>query len=289
MYAQQDAQYTNYMYNTISVNPAYAGSRGTLSIFGLHRAQWVGLDGAPKTNTLSINTPIQNSKFGLGVSLVNDKIGVMKENALSVDVSYTIDLDRYNNKLSFGIKGSMNLLDVIYSDLNLYNQSDVKFSEDINGQFTPNIGAGVYFHNDKSYLGVSVPHFLQSDRYNDNLYTTMQTRMHVYFIGGYVFDVNPNIKFKPAFLFKAVEGAPLQADFTANFLFNEKFTLGGAYRWDAAWSALAAFRVTDGFMIGYSYDSDITKLVNYNSGSHEIFLRFELFKKYKSTNTPRFF
>lgn len=289
MHAQQDSQYTNYMYNTINVNPAYAGSRGSMSIFGLHREQWVGLEGAPKTNTFSINTPIKNSKLGLGISFVNDQIGVMKDNTLSVDLSYTIDLDHNDNKLSFGIKGSMNLLDVRYSDLNIYNNNDLKFKQDISGQFTPNIGAGVYFHNQKSYLGLSVPHFLQTERYNDNVYATMQTRMNFYLIGGHVFDLNPNLKFKPAFLLKAVEGAPLQADVTANFLFSEKFTLGVAYRWDAAWSALAGFQITDGLMIGYSYDGETTKLANYNSGSHEIFLRFELFNKYKRINSPRFF
>lgn len=289
VHAQQDPQYTHYMYNTININPAYAGSREAMSIFGLHREQWVGLDGAPKTNTLSINTPIKNSKLGLGVSFVNDQIGVMKENTFSVDLSYTIDLDHKENKLSFGLKGSMNLLDVRYSDLNLQSQNDMKFAQDINGQFSPNVGAGIYFHNRKSYLGLSVPHFLQTERYDDNMYATMQTRMNFYLIGGHVFDLNPNIKFKPAFLLKAVEGAPLQADVTANFLFSEKLTLGVAYRWDAAWSALAGFQITDGLMIGYSYDAETTKLANYNSGSHEVFLRFELFNKYKRVNSPRFF
>jgi len=287
--AQQDSQYTQYMYNTNTINPAYAGSRGAMSIFGMHREQWVGLDGAPKTNVLSVNTPIKNSKLGLGINFVNEEIGVMKENTISVDVSYTIDLDNRNDKLSFGIKGSANLLDVNYSDLNIYNPNDPKFSADIHSQFTPNIGAGVYYHNQKSYLGLSVPNFLQSDRYDDNLYSTLQTKMHFYFIGGHVFDLNPELKFKPAFLLKAVEGAPLQADITANFLISNKLTLGVAYRWDAAWSALAGFQITDGLMIGYSYDGDTTKLRHYNSGSHEIFLRFELFNKYKRIVSPRFF
>jgi type IX secretion system PorP/SprF family membrane protein len=288
-HSQQDSQFTQYMYNTNTINPAYAGSRGALSIYGMHREQWVGLNGAPKTNALSINTPIRNSKLGLGINFVNDEIGVMKDNTFSVDVSYTIDLDNRDNKLSFGIKGSANLLDVAYSDLNLYNPSDPKMSKDINNEFTPNVGAGIYYHNSKAYVGLSVPNFLESDRYDDNLYATVQTRMHFYLIGGYVFDINPNLKFKPAVLLKAVEGAPLQADITANFLINEKLTLGVAYRWDAAWSALAGFQITDGLMIGYSYDGDTTKLANYNSGSHEVFLRFELFNKFKRVNSPRFF
>ncbi|WP_430614523.1 PorP/SprF family type IX secretion system membrane protein [Flavobacterium sp. JP2137] len=289
MHAQQDSQYTHYMYNTINVNPAYAGSRGAMSIFGLHREQWVGLDGAPKTNSFSINTPINNSKLGIGLSFVNDQIGVMKDNTMSVDLSYTLDLGERNHKLSFGVKGSVNLLDVRYSELNVYNPNDVMFSQDISNQVSPNIGAGIYYHTDKSYLGLSVPNFLETKRYDDNMYATMQQKMQFYLIGGHVFELNPNLKFKPAFMLKATAGAPLQADISANFLFIEKFTLGGAYRYDAAWSALVGFQVTDGLMIGYSYDGETTKLANYNSGSHEVFLRFELFNKYKRINSPRFF
>ncbi len=288
-HSQQDSQFTQYMYNTININPAYAGSRGAMSIFGMHREQWVGLDGAPKTNAFSINTPIKNSKLGLGVSFINDEIGVSKDNTISVDLSYTIDLNNRDSKLSFGLKGSANLLDVRFSDLNQQHSSDPKFSQNIESQFTPNIGAGVYYHTQKSYIGLSVPNMLQTDRYDDNLYATVQTRMNFYLIGGHVFDLNPNLQFKPALLLKAVEGAPLQADVSANFLINKKLTLGGAYRWDAAWSALAGFQITDGLMIGYSYDGDTTKLANYNSGSHEVFLRFELFNKFRRVTSPRFF
>ena len=287
--AQQDPQYTNYMYNTINVNPAYAGSRGALSIFGLHRTQWVGVDGAPTTNTFSVNTPIGESKVGLGVSFVNDALGVMDENTISIDFSYTIDLNNNGSKLSFGLKGSGNFLNVAYSDLIKYNPNDPQIMNDISGQFTPNIGAGIYWHNEKTYLGASVPHFLQTTRYDDNIQSTMRQSAHFYFMGGHVFEINPTLKFKPAFLLKAVKGAPLQADVTANFLIHDKFTIGGAYRWDAAWSALVGFQITDGLFMGYSYDAETTKLANYNSGSHEIFLRFELFNKYRRVNSPRFF
>jgi len=290
LWAQQDPEYTQYMYNTIQVNPAYAGSRGALSIFGLHRSQWIGLDGAPTTNAFSINTPINDSKIGLGVSFVNDKLGIMSENTLSVDVSYTIDLDgRTNNKLSFGLKGSANLLNVGYSRLNIKHPGDPQFAEDISGVFTPNIGAGIYYHNDNAYLGLSVPNFLETKRYDDNVQSTMRTRMHYYLIGGYVFDLNPMLKFKPAFLVKAVEGAPLQVDLTANFLIQEKFTIGAAYRLNASFSGLVGFQITDGLMVGYAYDADTTRLARYNSGSHEIFLRFELFNRYRRVNSPRFF
>jgi len=288
-HSQQDPQYTNYMYNTININPAYAGSRGALSIFGLHRSQWVGLEGAPTTNSFSVNTSIADSKVGLGVSFVNDALGVMDENTLSVDFSYTLDLNNRGSKLSFGLKGSANLLNVAYSDLNKYNPNDPQILNDVSNEFTPNIGAGIYWHTEKSYVGFSVPSFLESTRYDNNIQSTMQQKMHYYLMGGHVFEINPTLKFKPAFLLKAVEGAPLQVDITGNFLIHDKFTIGGAYRWDAAWSALVGFQVTDGMFIGYSYDSDIKALRNYNNGSHEIFVRFELFNKYRRVNSPRFF
>lgn len=287
--AQQDPQYTNYMYNTININPAYAGSRGALSIFGLHRSQWVGLEGAPATNSFSVNTPIADSKVGLGVSFVNDALGVMDENTISIDFSYTLDLNNRGSKLSFGMKGSANLLNVAYSDLNKYNPNDPQLLNDVRNEFTPNIGAGIYWHNEKSYVGFSVPSFLESTRYDNNIQSTMQQKMHYYLMAGHVFEINPMLKFKPAFLIKAVNGAPIQADVTANFLVHDKFSIGGAYRWDAAWSGLVGFQVTDGLFIGYSYDSDTRALRNYNNGSHEIFLRFELFNKYRRVNSPRFF
>ena len=285
-FAQQDAQYTQYMYNTININPAYAGSRGVMSVFGLHRTQWVGLDGAPTTNTFSLNTPISNSNLGVGFSLVNDRIGPTSDNTISADISYTIPMNEVY-KLSFGVKASGNIFNLNVNEL---NSVDIDPNlQNFNNEFSPNFGAGVYLHSDKLYLGLSVPNFLQDSKYNDNEVAVFQERMNFYFIGGYVFDVSPSIKFKPAFLTKMVTGSPLQVDASANFLFFDKFMLGGAYRWDAAVSALAGFQVTDGLFIGYSYDMETTNLRRYNSGSHEVFLRFELFNKVSKMVSPRFF
>lgn len=286
-YAQQDAQYTQYMYNTINVNPAYAGSRGVLSVFGLYRTQWVGLDGAPETGAVSVNSPIANSNLGVGLSFVNDRIGPTNENTISADISYTIRTSE-TYKLSFGVKGTANLFNLDVSKLNPQD-SDDPMLKDLNNDFSPNLGAGVYLHSDKLYLGASVPNFFETKRYDDNDVAVYKERMNMYFIGGYVFDLSPSLKFKPAFLTKIVEGAPLQLDVSGNFLINEKFVLGAAWRWDAAVSAMAGFQITDGLYIGYGYDLETTKLANYNSGSHEIFLRFELFKKQEKIVSPRFF
>ncbi|KQX13531.1 type IX secretion system membrane protein PorP/SprF [Flavobacterium sp. Root420] len=285
--AQQDAQFTQYMYNTISVNPAYAGSRGVLSVFGLYRTQWIGLDGAPETSTFSINTPLNSSKLGLGVSLVNDKIGPTNENTLSADLSYSIPTSE-TFKLSFGIKATANIFNLDFNKLSYEDQDDPQF-QDLDNKFTPNIGAGVYWHSDRAYLGLSVPNFIETNRYDDNDTAIFKDKINYYLIAGYVFDLNYDIRFKPALLTKMVQGAPLQVDVSGNFMFYDKFTVGLAYRWSASVSAMAGFQVSDGLYIGYGYDHETTNLRKYNSGSHEIFLRFEFFNKYNKMISPRFF
>ncbi|MBU2945542.1 PorP/SprF family type IX secretion system membrane protein [Zobellia uliginosa] len=293
VYAQQDAQYTQYMYNTISVNPAYAGSRGVFSIAALHRSQWVGLDGAPTTQTLNFHTPVSN-RIGLGLSIVNDEIGNGTNQDTYVDAafSYTVKTSD-EGKLSFGLKAGGHLLNVDFTKLRNYGaESNLP---NIDNKFSPNIGAGVYYHTDHFYAGLSVPNFLQTEHF-DNSNTNASSflaeeRMNFYFITGYVFDVNDRLKFKPAGLVKAVRGAPLQIDLSANFLLNDKFSLGAAYRWDAAVSALFGFQITDQFMVGLAYDRETTDLgaTRFNDGSFEIFLRYEFLNRYKRVITPRFF
>ena len=285
-YAQQDAQFTQYMYNTININPAYAGSRGALSIFALHRTQWVGLDGAPVTNAVSVNTPINDSNLGLGVSIINEKIGPTHENTISADLSYTIPTSE-TFKLSFGIKATANLFDLDVTRLNPVD--DDPSLHDYNNKFSPNIGAGIYYHSDKGYVGLSVPNFIESNRYDDNEVRVFKEKINYYLIAGYVFDLNESVKFKPALLTKMVTGAPLQVDISGNFMFNDKFVIGVAYRWSASLSAMVGFQVSDGLYVGYGYDKETTNLKNYNSGSHEIFLRYEIFNNIDRITTPRFF
>ena len=293
--AQQDAQYTQYMYNTIAVNPAYAGSRGVFSLTGLHRSQWVGLDGAPNTQTLNFNTPVSN-RVGIGLSIVNDEIGNGTNQDTYFDgvFSYTVPTSE-NGKLSFGLKAGGHLLNIDFNKLANYrmelNPTD---QNNIDRKFSPNFGAGIYYHTDKFYAGVSVPNFLKTEHFNEsgtNNSFLATERMNFYVITGYVFDLNTNTKFKPAVLVKAVEGAPLQVDASLNFMLNEKFTLGAAYRWDAAVSALFGFQISDQFMLGLAYDREITELggTAFNAGSFEVLLRYELFTRYKRVLTPRFF
>ena len=286
MYSQQDSQYTQYMYNTPLVNPAYAGSRETITAFLLHRNQWVGLEGAPVTNNFSINMPVGDSNFGVGLNFVNDEIGPVSENEISADLAYFIQVSE-NYKLSLGLKGTANLFQLDVNKLRIFDPSDPQF-QNVDTEFSPNVGAGLYLFSDKTYFGLSIPNFFESYRYNDNNVEITKEKMHFYFIAGHVFTLSPNIDFKPAVLSKIVEGAPLQADVTTNFLFFDKLTLGAAYRWDASVSALAGFQISDSWFIGYGYDLETTKLANYNSGSHEIFLRYEFFNRSR-VSAPRFF
>lgn len=297
--AQQDAQYTQYMYNTLSINPAYAGARGGLSVIGLHRSQWVGLDGAPRTQTVSLHSPVGESKrVGLGINITNDEIFITNETYIDLDFSYTIPTGE-ETKLAFGLKGGVQLLDVNYSQTNPFQNGDnlATAQANIDNKFSPQIGLGLFYYSDNYYLGLSAPnllrteHFDASDNSNTNGNSTFlaRERVNYYLTGGYVFDITEDFKFKPAGLVKAVQGAPLQVDVTANALFYDKLTLGLAYRWSAALSGLVGFQLTDNLMLGFAYDRETTELQEFNDGSYEVFLRFEIFNQPKKLVSPRFF
>ncbi len=299
--AQQDPQYTQYMYNTQVVNPAYAGSRDMLSFGLLGRTQWVNFDGAPKTGTFTVNSPIGAlENMGLGLTIVHDQLGPAVESNVTIDYSYTINTSDVA-QLSFGLKGGLDVLDVDFTKLNIADQGDV-FEQNVDSKLQPQIGAGVYYNTEKFYAGLSVPNFLNTKHFeeseisniigNPNNFTGQTTaaeRLHYFMIAGYVFDINENLKFKPATLVKVVSGSPLEWDASANFLINEKFTIGASYRWSAAISAMAGFQVSDEIFIGVAYDYQTTDIETYSDGSYEVFLRFDVFKKPERVLTPRFF
>lgn len=286
--AQQEPQYTQYMYNTMTVNPAYAGSTGAFEAVLLHRSQWVGIDGAPSTQAFAAHTPLTNDKIGLGFSAVNDKLGPSNELYIDGNFSYTIGLD-YDKKLAFGLKAGARLLNIDWSKGRYYDPQDALLNNNINNKIKPSLGAGVFYYTDNWYAGLSVPNFIRSDYYDDIQESVQVDRLHYYLIGGYVFTFPDNFKFKPAVLAKAVSGAPITADVSVNFLLMEKLTLGASYRWDDSVSALAGFQITPQFFAGYSFDYTVTRLNKYNDGSHEIILRFQLLNKEAHIKSPRFF
>ena len=291
--AQQLPQFTQYMYNTISINPAYAGSRETLSIVGLHRSQWVGIDGGPTTQTLSVHAPMKNEKVGLGFSFINDKLGYENFSYMYADFSYTLNVSD-NTKLAFGLKGGFthyNLDQELLNDPSIVN--DLYFN-DVSNRWSPNIGLGMMLHTNKWYVGLSAPRVLNTD-YNKGEngsvdYVSLE-RVSYYLTGGMVFELSKNTKLKPAFMIKATNGSPISYDLTANFLFNEKFWLGAAYRFNESAGALGAlvdFQVSKQFRVGYAYEHPISDIRPYSDGTHEILLMFEVFKN-KRIKSPRYF
>ncbi|MDP3313422.1 type IX secretion system membrane protein PorP/SprF [Lutibacter sp.] len=288
--AQQLPQFTQYMYNTISVNPAYAGSRDALSIVGLNRNQWAGFDGGPQTQTLSIHSPLRNEKIGLGLSLINDKAGFENFTYVYGDFSYTIQANDEVD-VSFGLKAGLSYYKL--SD-ELYNATEVNqdpYFNDRLDRWNSNFGAGILVHSDRWFLGLSVPKIINHDRNNDTQYAALET-VHYYALGGYVFDLSKTVKLKPSFMFKYTKGAPISTDLTASLLFNEKFWLGGSYRLNGEQrdiGALVDFQVTDQFRVGYTYEIPTGEIRPYTSGSHEILLMYEFKFMKKKQKSPRYF
>ncbi len=286
--AQQDPQYTQYMYNTLTVNPGYTGSTEGIDAVLLHRSQWIGIDGAPRTQAFTIHSPIWNDKVGLGLSAINDRIGPADEFYIDGNFSYTL-YSGVQGRLAFGLKAGARVLNIDWSRGRFYQEGDPLLNNNINNRIAANIGSGMYYYTDKWYAGVSIPNFIKDNYYDDIQETVVSDRLHYYIMGGYVFDLSESIKFKPAVLGKIVTGSPVTVDGSANFLFQEKFTLGAGYRWDDAVSALAGFQITKEFFLGYSYDYSTTELSKYNDGSHEIILRYQLMPKTSRIKSPRFF
>lgn len=283
-YAQQLPQFTQYMYNTISVNPAYAGSRGTLNATALHRNQWAGLEGNPTTTTVSVHAPMRNEKVGLGFSFIQDGLGDETSTFLYGDFSYSIFLN-LDLKLSFGLKAGFTSY-----NLNAPDPNDPFFSQSFNST-NPNMGAGIYLTTDRWYLGVSTPRMFTTDL-NDGEFEALE-RNSYYTIAGFVVDVNEDIKFKPTALAKITNGAPASYDVTANFLFYDRFWAGISYRFnDAAnFGAIVDYQLTNDIRIGYAYDLPTSTIRPYSGGTHEIILIYEvLFNRTRKVfKTPRYF
>lgn len=284
--AQQDPQYTQYMYNMNVVNPAYAGSKETLSMTALYRKQWSGLEGAPETITFSGHSPVSD-KVGLGLSAIKDELGPVKETNVYVDFSYTLQMSETLN-LALGIKAGATFHDVGLVDLELQDPNDPFFSQDINNTY-PNVGAGAFFYGDNFYVGLSVPNFLSSVHLDENGLKYGSEVMHYFATAGYVFQVNDNFKLKPSAMVKSAFEAPMSFDVNLNALFYEKFEIGASYRLEDSFSGLVGFQVAPFLRVGYAYDHVTSELNAVTNASHEVIITFDLLFKQKSLRSPRYF
>jgi type IX secretion system PorP/SprF family membrane protein len=286
MHGQQDPQYTQYMYNMNIINPAYAGSRENLSFGLLYRKQWAGIDGAPETGTFFGHSPIGNN-LGLGISAISDQIGPVKETNLYADISYTLRLGG-EHRLAFGIKAGATFHDIGLTDLDLIDETDPFFQENINST-TPNIGAGFFYYTEKYYFAVSVPNLLSSVHLDANGFKIGSDTQHYFVTGGYVFDLSPNTELKPSFMMKSAFDAPTSLDVNVNARFYKKLEIGASYRLDDSISGLINFAVTPQFRIGYAYDSVTSDIRAYAPASHEIMLLFDLNFGKRVSRSPRYF
>lgn len=290
--AQQEAMFTHYMFNTLEVNPAYAGSRDALTITGIHRSQWVGFDGAPVTQTITAHSPIYREELGVGFSLINDRIGPTNTTSIYGDVAYRMNVSE-NGKLAFGLKAGLNIMQSGLSSLKLTDdKTDQSFVSDIQSKALPNFGFGLYYSTPKVYAGLSSPRILQNNFFTNYTATASNSeKRHYFMIAGAIIDISDNIKFKPTTFLKATAGAPLEADLTASFLFNEMISAGLMVRTGDAVGLLIGVNPTPQFRIGYSFDwSYGLSTGKYNGGSHEIMLRYDfIYKEKEKIRSPRYF
>ncbi|UMB52881.1 type IX secretion system membrane protein PorP/SprF [Lutibacter sp. A64] len=282
VFGQQDPQYTQYMYNMNILNPAYAGSKGVTSIGLLGRTQWVGVEGAPQTFTLAMHSPVGRA-VGLGLSVIHDEIGPVKEDNVYADFSYTI-FTSSTGRLAFGLKAGVTFMDV--RELLMIDPDPLNIPVH---ETSPNFGAGVYYYTDRFYAGLSVPNFLETRHLEKDggIVSTASEKMHYFLTSGYVFDIADNLKLKPSTMLKATAGAPLSVDLSLNLLIDERVELGLSHRFDDSISGMIGFQVNNDFRVGYAYDYTTSKFGDFNSGSHEILLLFDFNRK--KLKSPRFF
>jgi len=287
--AQQDAMFTHYMFNTLWLNPAYAGTRDALTVTGINRSQWVGFEGAPVDQSITLHSPLNNGKMGLGLSIQNGKIGPTRNLFVGADYAYQIKLTK-KSKLGLGLKAMAVFLNNNISGVQLedQSQSDAAFAQNYR-TVKPNFGAGVYYYRERFYAGVSTPKLIEN-KYGQTQQSYEEKR-HFYFIMGGVIGLSPTVKFKPTCFIKATEAAPIQSDFTASFIFRDHFSAGVMYRTGDAAGVLLGYSFSDQFALGYSFDWSVANTTGkYNNGSHEIMLRYDLVSLSKpKIKSPRYF
>jgi len=288
--AQQDPHYTQYMYNMSVINPAYAGSKENMTGGLLFRKQWIDIDGAPTTGTFFINSPV-GKNVGLGLSAINDKIGPVEETNLYADFSYTLNLGG-DRRLAFGLKGGGTFHKVgLFSQIGdgyVPDLNDPAFQQNSSKSFL-NLGSGLFYYTNKYYVAFSVPNMLKSSYLSYNGMRFGTETLHYFLTGGYVFDLNSDLKFKPSAMIKSAFNSPVSFDISANFMFYDKFEVGATYRKQDSFGAMVNYAVTPGLRVGYAYDKIVSDLKVTTPSSHEIMILFDLNFPKKVSQSPRYF
>jgi type IX secretion system PorP/SprF family membrane protein len=284
IYGQQEIMVSQYMFNGLFLNPAYAGSHKYFSSTLLYRNQWVDFNGAPKSLLLAVDGPLMNQKMGVGLILANDKIGATNQSDMYLNYSYILPFEK--GKLAFGLKAGASQYRYNAGDLVLWDANDEKFNGTTQSAFIPKFGFGTFYFTNNAYAGIAVPSLLY---YNGSSNFTLPVSKHFYFTGGYVMQLEERWKLKPSFLVKYQKAAPLQADINITAMFMDQVALGLSYRTKDAVIVLLEYQANLRFRIGYAYDFTTSAIRKYTSGSHEIMIGYDFGKDIIKTKTPRFF
>ena len=291
--AQQDAMFTQYMFNTQAVNPAYAGTWESVGFLALGRHQWTGWDGAPETYTFALQAPLKNERVALGLDIISDKVGLEKRFYMFADYSYLVPVSEKTN-LRLGLKGGFTNYSNNLSLYDIVNPGDPNFVGEVKNAFKPNFGIGAFLYSKRAYVGFSIPKVVSTEFENDMESFSVEGELRHYFlIAGAVFDLGENIKFKPTMLTKASftseTGSPVQFDMTGNFLISEKLWLGAMYRTGSSYGFIAQWIFDKKLRVGYAIDFSTNNLKDHNNGTHEVMVSYELKFKKEEVVSPRYF
>lgn len=287
--AQQETQHSMYFFNPVLLNPAYAGSQEAIQVTGTVRDQWTNLKGAPKTQVLSLHSPLKKENIGVGFTVLNDQLGITKNTGVYADLAYSIKVNKKNNRLAFGVKVGMDFFRQDFSSLRVNDNTDALYTEGFNYKKNLfNIGAGLYYYGKRHYIGISTPRLVKN---KINLASDQQALQenHYYAFGGFVMKLNPAINMRPSFIVKYVNNAPLSIEGNLSFLFYDKIWIGAMYRHKAATGLNIMYNINQNLRIGYAYDYQLTSLQKFSQGSHEIMLSYDLRSKAKGFKSPRYF
>lgn len=287
VFGQQEPQFTQYFDNTLFVNPAYAGSRGVMNMTAIHREQWVGFDGRPRSTTFSIHTPLSYESVGVGLTMVNDQAGPVTQRMVYGDFSYSLRFGNSDRKLAFGIKGGLNIINVGTADLTTTTDNDPKLMQNVRNTMNPNFGFGIYYHSPAFFAGVSSPRILEQSY--GGVSTTNLERRHFFGIVGGVFNMNNAWKLRPTVQVKLTNGAPVSVDASITAIYKEKIWFGAMYRFDAAVGVFAQFLLTEQFRIGLASDYGTQRIQKYNVGTFEVMLSYDFKFKKNGIRSPRYF
>ncbi len=286
--AQQDPLFTQYRSNMLTINPAYAGSREALTLNLLHRSQWVGIEGAPTTQSIAVHGPLASDKLGFGLSVIHDRVGPTKQTGIYGDISGRVKVND-RGYLAGGVKIGANFFNSNLTELVLANNNDGNFAENVSKKML-NVGVGVYYYSEKFYVGFSMPKIMKNELYdNGSLEGAVSEKRHFFVNSGLVLEMSPLVKFRPTIMARMVGGSPMSFDATASLIFDDRFWIGGYYRLSESVGLLLDYNFTPQLKVGYSYDYTLTELQNYNTGSHEIGITYDFIFKEKRIQSPRYF